>query len=43
MNFEVVITYDIPDNQIEGITINGNDLYLVSDKSETLYHYKIAE
>jgi len=43
MNFEIVITYDIPDEQIEGITINGNDLYLVSDKNETLFHYKIAE
>lgn len=43
MNFKIITTYKIPNDQLEGITITKNDMFLVSDKSEILYHFKITE
>ena len=41
LNFQVISKYNIPDVKLEGIAVDNNDMYLVSDKNSTLYHYKI--
>lgn len=43
MNFKIITTYKIPDDQLEGIAIINDNMFLVSDKSETLYHFRITE
>ena len=42
-SFNVIKTYEIPDDKIEGIVINEKNLFLVSDKSNLLYHFKIKD
>lgn len=43
LNFQIIENYEIPDKQFEGIVIDNDNMFLVSDKTETLYHYKIIE